>query len=103
MKQTMIICGYARREGVSKRTGQQYSFVNVDTLVPRRQDSFVTACGGYELREYGVPDDVLQQLQRIEKFPSEHTCQLEIGRDSKVRIIAISPVREAAPPQSKTA
>lgn len=93
MRESMIIMGFAKRKGTNKKTGNEWEFLAVDTLVPRRNDRFVVECGGFEPREFSVHDDAISYLRNVKKFPSEHIADMEIGRDSKIRIVGFSAVQ----------
>jgi len=89
MKQKMLIAGVSRRQGVSKKTGNQYDVAIINTLQPQygTDSNFVAA--GYKLVEMQAPAGVVMNNINM-NFPCVVDAELGIRNDGKLEIISLT-------------
>lgn len=104
MQKSVIVSGVMNMKGRSKRTGNDYSMSKMTVLEPYIIKGAIADAAGFEAREIDCEDDVMQQLRGV-KFPCEVIAHMEIGRENKVRVSSVEPVKSAVvrPAEAKTA
>lgn len=98
MKQKMIVVGVSRRQGISKKTGNNYDVSIVNTLQPQFGTDANFIASGYKLVEMQCPAQVAVAAMSLQ-FPCSVEAELGIRGDGKLEIHSIT----AAPSKSVAA
>lgn len=102
MKQKMLIAGVSRRQGVSKKTGNQYDIANFITLQPLIGTGANFVASGFKAVEMATTTDAAMQAIRL-AFPCEIEADCSIRNDGKLQIDSFTAVTsENTKPQSST-
>lgn len=97
MKMKLIIAGVARFAGQSKKTGNNYDFCRANVLEEIVTNKLIQQAEGYEAKDMDCEPQILIQLRGV-GFPIQCDCELQIGRDNKVRIVSAEPVKARSTP-----
>ncbi len=88
MKQKMLIVGVSRRQGISKKTGNQYDVSVINTLQPQYGTDSNYVASGYKLVEMQAPSQVVMDSLSL-NFPCSVEAELGIRGDGKLEIISL--------------
>ena len=95
MQQKLTILGLTRRQGISKKTGNEYDMANVNTMQPNRGRDSNHIAAGYKSVEMGLPPSIVSQFTN-ERFPFEVLADVELRDDGKLEIIAMEKTNSKA-------
>ena len=95
MKQKMLIAGVSRRQGVSKKTGNNYDIAVVNTLQPQYGTDANYIATGFKLVEMQAPAALVVQAMN-QTFPSTFDVEMGIRGDGKLEILAMSAEQKSA-------
>ncbi|RNL67196.1 hypothetical protein [Zhongshania marina] len=95
MKQKMLIAGVSRRQGVSKKTGNQYDVAIVNTLQPQLGTDANYIASGYKVVEMQAPAALVVQAM-TQNFPCTFDVEMGIRGDGKLEILAMTAEAKAA-------
>jgi hypothetical protein len=88
MQQKIIIVGVSRRQGISKKTGNQYDIAMVNTLQPQVGTDTNYVASGFKQIEMQAPSPVVMQFLSM-GFPCTVTAELGIRNDGKLEIVSM--------------
>ncbi|MDF1693291.1 MAG: hypothetical protein P1U47_13055 [Zhongshania sp.] len=89
MKQKMFVCGVSRRQGISKKTGNQYDIAIVTTLQPQYGTDANYVASGFKVVEMQAPAVLVTQALSW-AFPCTVDAELSIRNDGKLDIMSMA-------------
>lgn len=92
MKQKMLIAGVSRRQGVSKKTGNQYDVAIINTLQPQYGTDANYVATGFKVVEMQAPAGVVMNNMNV-NFPCAVEAELGIRNDGKLEIVSMTVIQ----------